>query len=164
MREDHIHFSIRQFLLREGWFLFAGQYPDGSDHEIPALNVVDPTLARDKSPDHRRHSKNKIVPDLVALRGTTMLIVEMKPRFSKEDEEKLKNLLDLRRRDLLKAIADLATRRKVDLPALPEELLLVPALGFEAGSPFPQDDRFGYLLVKSLEEVQFLPNRLVVSP
>ena len=33
-----------------GWRLIAGQYPGGSDDELPALNIVDPTVARDNSP------------------------------------------------------------------------------------------------------------------
>ena len=54
---------------------------------------MDPYFARDQSPDHRRHSLNKLVPDLIAYRDNEFLIIEMKPRYSKADEDKLLELL-----------------------------------------------------------------------
>lgn len=65
--EGHIHIVMRKFLKSNHWLLIAGDYPGGSDHELFPLNVVDPAVARDHSPDPSRHSLGKIVPDLVAL-------------------------------------------------------------------------------------------------
>jgi len=54
--EGHIHLAMRQILIAQGWSLIAGELPGGSDHDLYPLNVVDPALARDRSPDPRRHS------------------------------------------------------------------------------------------------------------
>ncbi len=75
IRQDLVHYSVREFLRSKGWQLIAGQYPNGSDNELPPLNVLDPNLARDNSPDPRRHSKNKYVPDLVACKQKLMRLI-----------------------------------------------------------------------------------------
>lgn len=67
--------------------LLLGNSPGGSD-DSPPLNVVDPALARDSRPDLRRHSRNKFVPDLVASNEQTMFVIEMKPSYSANDEQK----------------------------------------------------------------------------
>ena len=76
LREDAIHLTIRKELKKRGWKLIAGEYPNGSDDELHSLKVVDPFFARDESPDHRRHSINKLVPDLVAYKDSSFLIIE----------------------------------------------------------------------------------------
>src|SRR5260370_4447756 len=114
MREDLIHVAIRRFLAAQKWTLLAGQYPDGSD-DLPALNIVDPTVARDQSPDPRRHSANKLVPDLVAYKGRIMPLIEMKPRYSEEDEAKLIDLLFNRRASLLLALEAFLTVHPIPL-------------------------------------------------
>ena len=161
VREDVIHFSIRQFLRRAGWQLVAGQYPNGSDDELPPLNIVDPVLACDSSPDHRRHSKNKLVPDLVAYKQNIMLIIEAKPSYSLEDEKKLESLLADRRNDLLSALQDLVTTRGVVLPVPIQQLVFVPCLGFGASTRYQRKTNFCYFKVSGLSSVTFEGNAVV---
>jgi hypothetical protein len=158
--EAEIHMAVRKFLIEEGWTNVAGQYPGGTD-ELPPLNIMDPNLAVDNSPDPRRHSQNKLVPDLVSVKQNFMLIIEMKPVYSAEDEEKLKDLLTDRHGDLLSALEDLVRTRNVDLPVPIDELIFVPCLGFEASSKYQKNSDFCYFLVEDMSNVTFDGNSSV---
>lgn len=157
MREDHIHYHVRSYLKEKVWQLIAGQYPNGSDDELPPLNVVDPALARDNSPDHRRHSLHKLVPDLVAIKQNKMLIIEFKPTYYHQDEIKLKELLGIRRNDLLSALQQLI-KRGVTFEFPLEDYTMIPCLGFSGLSKFTKDTEFCYFLVDAAGEVLFLGN------
>lgn len=161
MREDNIHYAVRQFLKNSSWRLIAGQYPNGSDDELPPLNVVDPFLARDNSPDPRRHSKNKYVPDLVACKQEIMFIIEMKPLYSAKDEAKLQILLTERREHLVFAIEDMVKIRGVEITCPIQSIIFVPCLGFGASSRYPRNPRFCYFKVKDLSTVIFEGNSVV---
>lgn len=163
LREDVIHVAVRRYLRTTTWRLIAGQFPNGSDDELPPLNIMDPVLARDVSPDHRRHSKNKFVPDLVAGNKQFLLLIEMKPTYSLSDQEKLILLLSERREHLLQALKNLQAAREVELFTPLTELVFVPCLGFSAGSKYQKHSDFCYFLVKDLDNVSFdgnstLPN------
>lgn len=145
MREDFIQYWIRQHLANTGWQLVAGQYPNGTD-DLPPLNVVDPVLARDDSPDHRRHSANKLVPDLVAVKDGDVVVAEMKPRFDAEDVAKLRGLATTRRGDFDSALAELSLRRRLQLDV--PRLRFVPALGFADMTPYPAIPGLRYFLVQ----------------
>ena len=132
-----VHVAMRAQLRREGWSLIAGQFPGGSDDELPSLNVVDPTVARDLSPDPRRHSLGKLVPDLVALAHPTLLIVEAKVAYSVEDQEKLIAMLGRRRGDLLQALRALGRTRRIEGLEEPESLRIVPTLALCADHALP---------------------------
>jgi len=161
LREDVIHIAVRQHSRLNDWQLIAGQYPNGSDDELPPLNIVDPHLACDDSPDHRRHSKNKIVPDLVSCKGNVMLITEMKPGYSPQDESKLEHLIFAERPRLITALKALLASRRIQLRVPLEELTFVPALGFSESAPYKKNARFCYFKVKNLKEVLFEGNALV---
>ena len=135
--EGHIHLYMRAFLKGEGWQLIAGEYPGGSDHELYPLNVVDPTLARDDSPNPRRHSLGELIPDIVALRGRSLLIGEAKPRYDKCDRAKLDRILTERRSDLLAALRTFALERGFPELCPVETLVMHPVLVFRAGSDAP---------------------------
>src|SRR5437867_190192 len=111
--EGRVHVAMRRVLRDQGWRLVAGEYPGGSDHELYPLNVVDTAVARDGSPDPRRHSLGELIPDLVALSGDDLLIAEAKPAYNEPDREKLTTLLGERRGDLLVALGKFAVERKV---------------------------------------------------
>ncbi|MFC1890863.1 hypothetical protein ACFLZT_00550 [Thermodesulfobacteriota bacterium] len=160
-REDFLHFAIRKFLKENSWELIAGQYPNGSDDEVPSLNIMDPTLAKDNSPDHRRHSMNKLVPDIVALNSNHMLIVEIKPVYSKEDEEKIEYILSDRILDLYNALRDLVITRGIKINVPIEELIFIPCLGFGHGSEYFYNDSFCYFLVQDIDSVQFIGNSIL---
>lgn len=163
MREDLIHVAVRRFLRQSDWQLIAGQYPNGSDDELPTLYIVDPTVARDRSPDPRRHALDKIVPDIVAYARGILLLAEHKPRYSLEDEKKLENLLTLRRADLILALRALVDSGRVVIPIPVEQLIFVPCLGFAANSRFTPNSSFCYFKVRDLNNVDFVGNALVPS-
>lgn len=153
MREDLIHIAVRRFLKNESWQLIAGQYPNGTDDELSSLNIADPKLARDNSPDHRRHSKNKLVPDLIARKQKDLLLVEMKPYCDKSDEKKLLELVLERRSDFDLAFRDFIARRGIVIDIPLEELNIIPALAFDINCPFEANDNFWYFLVKDIDTV-----------
>jgi len=162
MREDFIHFCVRQYLKANSWHLIAGQYPNGSDDELPPLNVMDPVLARDQSPDHRRHSLNKLVPDLVASKQNLMLLIEFKPSYYHPDELKLRELLDIRKNDLLFALHQLI-KRGVKFTDSPENFILIPCLGFGGTPIFKRNPDFCYFQVDKSGSVLFFGNSHLVE-
>lgn len=154
--EGHIHIAMRRILEASGWRLIAGEYPGGSDHDLYPLNVVDQRVARDRSPDPRRHSSGELIPDLVALKDRKLLIVEAKLKFDSADLQKLETLLSSRRADLLFALNKFAQeRRQPDLYPI-ESLLLQPVLAFLDGTaaPTPPPD-FSFLRISSLSSGRF---------
>ncbi len=146
LSETGIHIAARRLLKGEGWQLIAGQYPGGSDDECSPLYILDPTVARDNSPDPRRHSSNKQVPDIVALRGQAIMIVEAKPNYSPEDRAKLMDLVMTRRADLRSALSERLTRLGLSPPSA---LQPIPCLAFRegAGAPWP-DGPIAHILVE----------------
>lgn len=128
--EGHIHMAMRSILKDWGWRLVAGEYPGGTDHELYPLNVVDPTIARDCSPDPRRHSLGELIPDLVALSGKNLIICEAKVSFDAADHSKLLMLVNERRKDLMLALNKFACERGFDELLPTSELVLYPTLVF----------------------------------
>ena len=163
MREDFIHYCIRKQLRDNDWLLIAGQYPNGSDDELPSLNIMDPVLACDNSPDHRRHSMNKLVPDLVAAKGNLILLVEMKPNYSIEDEEKLLEIVGSRKDDLLSALSSLVDKRNIKLAVPLDQLIFIPSLGLSYKSKIIKNNEFCYFRVRDLSTVLFEGNSSVES-
>jgi len=120
----------------------------------------DPTLARDHSPDHRRHSLNELTPDLLAYKSGVMLIVEMKPGFSRSDEDKLLEMIGPRKRDLVRALRDLLQHRKITLPERIDDLEYLPSLGMAASARRPTRPDFAYFGVTvNLEVHAVMPSR-----
>lgn len=154
---------MRKHLKENEWLLIAGQYPDGSDDELPPLNIMDPELACDNSPDHRRHSLNKLVPDLVAAKGNVLLLIEMKPRYSIEDEEKLVEIIGLRKDDLKSSLKALINKRNIQLNAPIDQLIFVPSLGMAYNSRFIKDAGFCYFRVRDIDDIIFEGNNIVES-
>ena len=151
-REDFIHFHMREGLRELGWLLLAGQYPNGSDDELMALSILDPLLARDRGPDPRRHSQNKLVPDLVALQGSNLLVVEAKPSYDLQDEAKLVTMAASRRGDFDKALQPFLLRFGV--ADNPSALSFLPCLAMSDGASFPRRAGFLYLFVSAAGETR----------
>ena len=147
---------MREFLNRQGWQLVAGEYPGGSNHQLYPLNVVDPALARDESPDPRRHSLGELIPDVVALRKRNLLIGEAKLKYDDGDRAKLALLLSERRNDLLAALQTFALERGVPELLPVEALDLFPVLVFrsDADAPAPPPG-FSYLRIVNRSEAYF---------
>ncbi len=135
--EGHVHVAMRAFLRRTGWTLVAGEYPGGSDHELYPLCVVDPALARDASPDPRRHSLGELIPDLVAIRDRQLLIAEAKTKYSESDRVKLEYLLTERRADLIAALEKFSVERNVPELMPIGTLTFYPTLVFLAAASVP---------------------------
>jgi hypothetical protein len=147
---------MREYLKSEGWILVAGEYPGGSDHELYPLNVVDPSVARDNSPDPRRHSLREIIPDLVALRGRDLFIGEAKVGYSEKDRDKLDDLVNTRRLDLLGALRTFARERNVPAVLPVESLVLRPTLVFRETSEAPKVPAgFSYLRIQNMKQGYF---------
>jgi hypothetical protein len=146
-----VHIAARTQLRAEGWRLVAGQYPGGSDDELSALNIVDPTVARDQSPDPRRHSLGKLVPDVVAIRHSVLLIVEAKVGYSDEDRLKLRDLVGVRLDDLHRALRGFGRIKGIPELLAPELLAIVPCLAFAKGTPPAEGfDGFAFLRARTL--------------
>lgn len=153
LTEGHIHVAMRRFLKRNGWELIAGQYPGGSDDELCALNVVDPILARDLSPDPRRHSFGKLVPDLVARNDNFLLVIEAKVGYSYEDKLKLENLLGERREDFISALTKFAMERSLTTLIPIAQFTMIPALAFSSKTKASLTPGFLHLRVTNLDSV-----------
>lgn len=140
--EGHIHLAMRRVLRYKGWQLIAGEFPGGSDHDLYPLNVVDPLIAKDNSPDPRRHSLGELIPDLVALCGRDLFIGEAKLSYDTGDREKLQLLVTTRLDDLLRALHTFSKDRRVPELLPVETLLLRPTLVFPATcTPVPPPTR-----------------------
>ena len=156
-REDVIHFVVRKCLMEQGWKLVAGEYPDGSDDQLHSLRVMDPVFAKDDSPDNRRHSINKLIPDLVTYKDSEFLIIEMKPKYDKGDELKLEKLLGERILDFKSCLKEFIHRymlgEKIDI----DLSTFTPCLGFSNGD-YPRKDGFAYIVVNDLDSITLKRN------
>lgn len=161
MTEGHIHIIVRRELKKLGWRLIAGQYPGGSDDELHSLSIVDPIVARDDSPDPRRHSENKLIPDLIALKNNSLLIIEMKPDYSESDRNKLNELINERLDNLFDALRKFALERNFQCISQPETLNIIPTLAFSSKSNYCHDLSFLYILVDSLKSIRFVNESIV---
>lgn len=151
--EGHIHVAMRRVLADQGWLLVAGEFPGGSDHELYPLNIVDSAVARDGSPDPRRHSLGELIPDLVALQGRELFIGEAKVRYDEGDRQKLEMLVSEGREHLLMALRTFAKERRISQLLPVEHLVLRPTLVFRANSVAPPPSRsMSYLRIISLTE------------
>lgn len=104
MTESFVHVAMRFFLKNNGWLLIAGEYPNGSDDELNVLSISDPAVAKDNSPTPRQHSTGEFVPDLVAIKGNDILIIEAKPDYSISDKAKLLDLIFMKRERLIHSL------------------------------------------------------------
>jgi hypothetical protein len=150
--ETFVHVAIRNYLKSNGWSLLAGQYPGGSDDELHVFNVFDPLLARDESPDHRRHSFGKLVPDLIAHKGKALLVIEAKPEYSPSDKDKLNYLLSERKADLVNGLEKFIKERGFTHMLPLSEISIIPVLAFLSEYKSPKDN-YGYLKVTDLNTV-----------
>lgn len=156
--ESFVHVAMREYLKREGWLLIAGEYPNGSDDELNVLSISDPAVARDNSPDPRRHSSGEIIPDLIAFKNGVIVIIEAKPNYSVEDKEKLINLLDSERNRLISSLKKFASGKRQFNHIDFDEVIYIPVLAFCNPSfrVTHMDSGFGHLYVKTLNETKLV--------
>ena len=158
MTESFVHVAMRDFLKKKGWLLIAGEYPNGSDDELNVLSISDPTVAKDNSPDPRRHSVGEIIPDLIAYKNGVILIIEAKPNYSKEDKNKLINLLSNERKRLINSLVKFSVGKSAFSHINYQTVDYVPVLAY--GNPkyltSHVDDGFGHLYIKTLSEAKLV--------
>lgn len=158
MTESYVHVAMRQYLKKNGWILVAGEYPGGSDDELYVLSITDPMVARDNSPDPRRHSEGEIIPDLLAYKAGVILIIEAKPKYSVEDKEKLRNLLKNKKNLLFSSLSKFCTERNI-LPGIDlNQIEYIPVLAFgnENDMEYSEEKGFAHLYVKNIDEANIL--------
>tara|TARA_B100001121_G_scaffold303499_1_gene317535 strand:- start:498 stop:986 length:489 start_codon:yes stop_codon:yes gene_type:complete len=86
MNEDQIYISSKKWFKKNNFLILAGQPPNGSDH-IPVIEIKE-SLNIDKG------SKGSYKPDLVIQKNNSIVIVECKPIFDKNDHNKLSNVIN----------------------------------------------------------------------
>lgn len=158
INESFVHVAMREYLKKKGWLLIAGEYPNGSDDELNVLSISDPSVARDNSPDPRRHSIGEIIPDLVAYKSGCILIIEAKPLYSYEDKEKLNDLLCNAKDRLVLSLRKFSAG-KAQFSAIDyDKVEYIPVLAF--GNPTYRcpcvDSGFGHIYIKSLTEAEMV--------
>ncbi|MFW1931541.1 hypothetical protein ACG90B_19795 [Acinetobacter baumannii] len=156
MREGDLHVAMRNIFKAKGWTLIAGEFPGGSDHELYPLNVVDPSVAKDNSPDPRRHSQGELIPDLVAMKDNVLLIGECKVAYDSDDSQKLLTLLNTRFEDFTLALEKFAVERKIPELLPVNKFRFIPFQVFAKGG-FPNNlgTHFGFLKVSTYTEGTF---------
>lgn len=156
--ESFVHVAIREYLKKYGWLLIAGEYPNGSDDELNVLSISDPIVARDNSPDPRRHSAGEIIPDLIAYKNGVILIIEAKPGYSIEDKEKLNNLLCNERSRLISSLEKFSAGKHLYSDIDYKKAIYVPVLAY--GNPTYKvayrDPGFGHIYVKTLNAARLI--------
>ena len=156
--ESFVHVAMREYLKQCGWLLIAGEYPNGSDDELNVLSISDPAVARDNSPDPRRHSLGEIIPDLIAYKSDVILIIEAKPSYSVEDRKKLNDLLGNMRSRLIYSLEKFSAGKVPFSDIDYRNAIYVPVLAY--GNPSyairHRDSGFGHLYVKSLNEASLI--------
>lgn len=156
--ESFVHVAMRQYLKNEGWQLIAGEYPGGSDDELYVLSIMDPEVARDNSPDPRRHSEGEIIPDLFAYKNGMMLVIEAKPNYSISDKEKLRNLLKNKKGLLIQSMKKFCKEHSLIKGINFETLQYIPVLAFgnPSFSKYPEEKGFAHLYVRTLTESKLI--------
>lgn len=156
--ESFVHVSMREFLKRNNWLLIAGEFPNGSDDELNVLSISDPLIARDNSPDPRRHSYGELVPDLVAYKNGCVLIIEAKPQYSQDDKDKLNFLLSKGKERLILSLKKFSSGKNQLTHIDFDEVEYTPVLAFE--NPTYRlhiiDNGFGHIYIKSLDEAKMV--------
>lgn len=155
MNETYIHIAIRRSLKKNGWKLIAGEYPGGSDDELYVLSIMDPEVARDNSPDPRRHSEGEIIPDLFAYKDGEIIVVEAKPKFNLGDEEKLGMLFSSKLQLMKSSLEAFCAERGVLTGEDCRNARYSPCLAFENEKLLPTHPKegFAHLYVKDLDTV-----------
>lgn len=136
-----MHISISKFLQQSNWDLLGGELPGGSSDTLKRIYIKDPLVARDNSPDPRRHSKGAEKVDLICLKKRALLLVEAKPGYSMADQKKLLRIISERRQHLFEALGDRCGIVEGDIDRI------VPALGFSAPSSRIPHPSFVHFLV-----------------
>ncbi|MDZ4655051.1 MAG: hypothetical protein U1F44_04160 [Coriobacteriia bacterium] len=86
MTESEVYLRSKKLLRRLGWTLVGGQPPSGCDH-LPVIEIKDPARTT-------KGSRGAYKPDLVAVLGSRLLLVECKPEHDDGDVTKLRAVIE----------------------------------------------------------------------
>lgn len=89
---------------------------------------MDPELARDNSPEPRKHSTGENVPDLIAYKDNYLLIIEAKSNYSISDKDKLTDLIENKRAILLTSLASFCQKYNFLTNVNLSNLIIIPTL------------------------------------
>lgn len=158
MTETFIHIAMRKYLKENKWILIAGEYPNGSDDELSILNIQDPELARDNSPNPRKHSLGEITPDLIAYKDGVILIVEAKVKYSLKDKQKLVNLLSSKKNLLIDSLEKFSMQKNLFSEIDYRNATYIPTLAYENQTLKAEyfDQGFAHIYVKSMDEIKIV--------
>jgi len=84
--EATVYISIKRYLKVAGWHLIGGQPPSGTD-SLPVIEIK-------SNFGSQRGSRDSMKPDLLAVQRDELLVLELKPKYSRTDHIKLQSLLD----------------------------------------------------------------------
>lgn len=119
---------------------------------------MNPIVAKDNSPDPRRHSEGEIIPDLFAYKNGFMLVIEAKPQYDIGDREKLKDLFLNKRGLLQKSLKNFCKNHHLLKQINLDNLIYIPVLAFgnENYEIFPEEIGFAHIYVKNLKECKII--------
>lgn len=83
--ETQVFMAIKDYLFKNDWRLLGGQPPSGTDH-LPVIEIRDPLFSG-------KGSKGSFKPDLIAWKDHLLMIIELKPSFSRSDRRKINSVL-----------------------------------------------------------------------
>ena len=93
MSEDEIYVYTKEWLIKKGYEILGGQPPNGSD-DFPVVEIK-------KERNQDKGSKGSFKPDLIAKNSQEILVIECKPKYDEDDEEKLNQVLASNKRQQL---------------------------------------------------------------
>lgn len=85
LNEEEVYNGSKQWLIDNGFAVLAGQPARGVDH-LPVIEIKEST--------GEKGSKFSYKPDLVAYKDDVFYIIECKPKFNKNDNNKIINILE----------------------------------------------------------------------
>jgi hypothetical protein len=125
--ESEIYLEAKNCLKLQKWTILGGQPPKGSDH-LPIIEIK-------MEVGRKRGSEDAFKPDLVCIKNSRILIVELKPRYDIGDHEKLMSFLDSQER-IRNLMSELYLRKLIhESQALENQFLINGCLGFSGNSP-----------------------------
>lgn len=109
LTEGEIYFYLKKYLTLHGWEIIGGEPPDGSD-DIRRIEI--------RNKDHKGiGSTGSLKIDLMCFKGGIVLLIEIKPKYSLSDIEKLNLILNNRLEDLFSALRERCNIEKTDIKA-----------------------------------------------
>ena len=125
--ESEIYLEAKNYLKLQEWKILGGQPPKGSDH-LPVIEIK-------MEVGRKRGSESAFKPDLICIKNSRILIVELKPRYDLGDHEKLMLFLDSQER-IRNLMSELSLRKLIhESQSLKNDFLISGCLGFSGDSP-----------------------------